>query len=166
MRGSLHAQPLRGVAHVLRGMMATGVPAPNSSATMGGCLSTKRARSYLLPTAIFLLATTVIVCRPAHPSDDSVRTQCPGAAAWREKHPQFSTEAIAERDKARTISKPELLQELRRRADEDQTARHAYKSQPSDSNAQATVRAVDAANLTWLRQLFSRWRAHGPRAAR
>src|SRR3977135_353753 len=75
-------------------------------------------RSHLLPTAIFLLATTVIVCRPAHPSDDSLQTQCPGAAAWREKHPPFSTETIAERDKARTISNPELLQEWRRRADE------------------------------------------------
>src|SRR6266480_1569613 len=91
--GSLHAQPLHGVAHVLRGMMATGVPGPKRSATVGGCLS----------------------------------TQCPGAAAWRERHPQFSSEAIAERDKARTISKPELLHELLRRADEDHMLRYTRR---------------------------------------
>jgi len=70
MRGSLHAQPLRGVAHVLRGMMATGVPGPNWSATVGGCLSTKRARSHLLPTAIVLLAMR---CAPAGLVDAGIR---------------------------------------------------------------------------------------------
>jgi hypothetical protein len=96
----------------------------------------------------------MIACCSGHASDDSIQPQCPGAAAWREKHSEYSNEAIAKRDQARTISKPDLLQELHRRADADQDARKAFTSHPNDSSARAKVISVDASNLAWMPQLL------------
>ena len=87
-----------------------------------------------------------------------IAAPCPGAVAWRQAHPEQSTEAILARDRARTLRDPELLATLRQRFDVDQDARHRWGADPNDKPGAARVSAVDRDNVAWLEQQM---RAHG-----
>jgi hypothetical protein len=99
---------------------------------------------------IALLSTiTSVRCQ----TEDSVAQEvpCPGAMAWNQTHRDQSPRAIAERDKARTFTAPELRQELQQRSDKDQHARKQLLATPHDQSVVRTVAAIDAENLNWLK---------------
>lgn len=79
---------------------------------------------------------------------------CPGAAAWDEAHQGLLPAAMLSRDAARSLTKPELLAEIRKRADRDQQARRAWLAHQSDHSLQGAVQSVDRDNIEWLRRLI------------
>jgi hypothetical protein len=105
----------------------------------------------LLPCVWLLLPVA------AHSLDDdpaSSSVACPGAVAWKQAHPYNSAEAIAQRDQARTFSKPQLRKELEERFNLDQSVRKELLQAPNDRTVLARVDSVDADNLAWLKKLF------------
>jgi len=60
---------------------------------------------------------------------------------------------MAERDKQRAISNPQLLSELQGRVDRDQEARRAWLRSPSDQELANRVDEIDSENVAWLRNL-------------
>jgi hypothetical protein len=83
-----------------------------------------------------------------------LRDRCPGAATWQASHSDESPDAMAERDKHRAISNPQLLSELQRRVDRDQEARRSWLLSPSDEELANRVDDIDSENVAWLRNLI------------
>jgi hypothetical protein len=83
-----------------------------------------------------------------------LRDRCPGAASWEASHSDESPDAMAERDKHRAISNPQLLSELQRRVDQDQEARRSWLRSPSDRELANRVDEIDSDNVAWLRNLI------------
>jgi hypothetical protein len=81
--------------------------------------------------------------------------KCPGAAAWDETHKGLLPEAMLKRDAQRSLTKPELLAEIRQRADRDQQARREWLAHPSDHSLGDAVFRTDRDNIAWLRRLIS-----------
>lgn len=79
---------------------------------------------------------------------------CPGATAWEETHKDLLPEAMARRDAARLLTKPELLAEIRKRADRDQEARRVWLEHQSNRLLADAVYRVDQGNIAWLRRLI------------
>jgi len=93
----------------------------------------------------------------------SVRTQgadapsvepCPGAASWSRSHSTFPESPQSEPG-SRAISDAELLKELQVRFASDQAVRKKWLADVKNETLARSVGAIDAANLTWLRQLIS-----------
>jgi hypothetical protein len=61
---------------------------------------------------------------------------------------------MAERDKHRAISDPQLLSELQRRVDRDQEARRSWLRSASDRELANRVDEIDSENVAWLRNLI------------
>jgi hypothetical protein len=81
--------------------------------------------------------------------------QCPGAAAWTRNHPPFAESAQSEPGSSGAISESELLKDLQARVESDQAARKKWVADPKSETLARSVNVIDAANLTWLRQLIS-----------
>lgn len=76
---------------------------------------------------------------------------CPGAASWNREHPvPLTNDGGTER-----LSDAALLEELRKRVSDDQAARKKWLADQDDAEVADAVDAIDAANLTWLRNLIS-----------
>jgi hypothetical protein len=93
----------------------------------------------------------------------SVRTQgadapsvepCPGAASWSRSHATFPESPQSEPG-SRAISDAKLLKELQVRFESDQAVRKKWLADVKSETLARSVGAIDAANLTWLRQLIS-----------
>ena len=84
---------------------------------------------------------------------DKPSPTCPGAAAWKEAHPEDSPEAMARRDEARTLTEPDLRKQLQARFDGDQRIRKQYLGAPHDPNVARRVDAEDTQNLRWLKKM-------------
>ena len=80
--------------------------------------------------------------------------KCPGAAAWDETHKDLLPEAMLKRDAARSLARPELLAEIRKRADRDQQARREWLKHQSNRVLGDEVYRVDQQNIAWLRGLI------------
>jgi hypothetical protein len=103
-----------------------------------------------------MLWTALVCVTPPALCGADPRPECPGATAWEEAHPDQSAQAIAERDKARTLSDPQLLAELQRRVDSDQAARRGLLHAPQDARATGLVQQMDAQNIAWLRRALEK----------
>ena len=80
--------------------------------------------------------------------------KCPGAVAWEETHKDQLPEAMLKRDAARSLAKPDLLAEIRKRADRDQQARREWLRHQSNRVLGDEVYRVDLQNIAWLRGLI------------
>lgn len=80
---------------------------------------------------------------------------CPGAASWSRNHPTFAESPQLEAGSGRAISDAGLLKGLKVRVESDQAARRKWVAEPKNETVGRSVDAIDAANLTWLRQLIS-----------
>jgi hypothetical protein len=80
--------------------------------------------------------------------------KCPGAVAWDEAHKNLLPEEMLKRDAQRSLTKPELLAELRQRADRDQQTRQLWLAHPSDHSLGDAVSRTDRDNIAWLRELM------------
>jgi hypothetical protein len=87
----------------------------------------------------------------APPAEAGVK--CPGAVAWDEAHKDQLPEAMLKRDAARSLTKPELLAEIRKRADRDQQARREWLEHQSNHLLGNEVYRIDQNNVAWLRRL-------------
>jgi hypothetical protein len=110
-------------------------------------------RALSVATASVLLSTLLLSPEIGHASVDPLNEQCPGAWAWNEQHRDYSNEAMAQRDSKISLSKPELLSELRKRVTADQDARRLWISQRDNARARQQVNFVDKDNFPWLRKL-------------
>jgi len=106
--------------------------------------------------SLFLPVQTSFASATPKPESGEANTPCPGAHQWMEKHVDQTLEAIATRDSKRSLSQPELLIELRRRADLDQLVRRNLLASPSSTEKQREVAKVDANNLSWLLSLLQK----------
>jgi hypothetical protein len=102
---------------------------------------------------VLSLAASVL---PAQAADDESTSACPGEEAWKAAHSDSSNAAMNKRDAARTPSRPDLLEELRRRAGADQTARRVMLAHPGDDAAVRAVTQVDDDDVAWLTRLLKR----------
>jgi hypothetical protein len=91
----------------------------------------------------------------ASSADESadLRKHCPGAVQWRDAHRDQLPSVLAERDRARSLSRPGLRAQLEARVERDQRARRAWLANQSNRALEDAVRAADADNLSWLRPL-------------
>lgn len=109
------------------------------------------------PLAVVLVAVVGVVVRQAAASDAAAapaQDTCPGAAAWDEAHKDLLPGAMLRRDAARSLTKPELLAEIRKRADRDQEARREWLGHQSNRALGDAVYRVDQGNIAWLRGLI------------
>ena len=88
-------------------------------------------------------------------ADDSAAA-CPDATAWKAAHSDGSLAAMKQRDANRTRSRPDVLDELRRRVDDDQKARRAMLAQPGDAAAARAVERIDDDDGAWLTRLLKK----------
>lgn len=101
---------------------------------------------------ICLAAVTLL----AQAADADTAPACPGATAWRIAHSDASDAARNLRDAARTLSRPDVVAELRRRVDLDQAARRVMLAHRGDDSASRAVVQVDDDNVAWLTRLLKR----------
>lgn len=98
----------------------------------------------------------VLLNAPAHGANSlSDEQQCPGAASWNRSHPSLAEVPDSKRRGSTAISDAELLKDLKVRVESDQAARKKLVADPESKTLGGSVDAIDAANLTWLRQLIS-----------
>jgi hypothetical protein len=97
---------------------------------------------------------TLVAAASSGYAADSSTAACPGAAAWKAGHSDASIDAMKQRDSARTLRRPDVLQELRLRVDLDQSARKQMLAHPEDAAAARAVERIDDDDVAWLtRQL-------------
>jgi glutathione S-transferase len=107
------------------------------------------ALCFVLPSAAF-----------ADAKDDAVTAKCPNVAAWQTKmaqaHPALTSEGIERDNKAAGFADPDLRDELRKRVDQDQSARNAWIAAPQDKAAFQAMDKVDKDNLAWMKETFAK----------
>jgi len=108
----------------------------------------------ILHAAIFLAAGCLAASGAAPTSATETDVKCPGAAAWDETHKNLLPEAMLKRDAQRSLTRPELLAEIRQRADRDQQTRQQWLAHPSDHSLGDAVNRADRDNIAWLRELM------------
>lgn len=104
--------------------------------------------------AALSLLSLAAIALPARAADDESTSACPGAAAWKTAHLDSSEAAMNKRDAARNLSRPDVLEELRRRVGADQTARRAMLAHPGDDAVVRAVTQVDDDDVAWLTRLL------------
>jgi hypothetical protein len=114
------------------------------------------SRSGLIPifrgaTCVAILLFGLFSLRTAGANTPSVES-CPGAAAWNRSHPANGESTQAQPDRA--MSEPELLNDLKARVESDQLARKRWLTNSKSRAFASSVSEIDAANLTWLRNLL------------
>ena len=62
---------------------------------------------------------------------------------------------MLKRDSERSLTKPELLAELRKRADRDQQTRREWLQHSSNRALGEAVNRIDRGNIAWLRELMA-----------
>jgi hypothetical protein len=104
---------------------------------------------------LWATAALALVARNIEAADATheMSPACPGAAAWREAHRDQLPPAMAQRDRTRTFSAPDLRAELQRRFEKDQRERARLLANLRDLDIRDEVLRVDADNLAWLKQL-------------
>jgi hypothetical protein len=107
------------------------------------------------PTYLAIILLSILVNVRARGADAQSVEQCPGAAAWTRSHPPLAESPQLEPRSGRAISEPELLKDLKARVESDQAARRKWVADPKNEPLARSVDEIDAANLTWLRQLIS-----------
>lgn len=103
----------------------------------------------------FAILLSVLLNARTQGADAPSVEQCPGAASWSRNHPTFAESPQLEPGSSRAISDAELLKDLKVRVESDQAARRKWVAEPKNETVGRSVDAIDAANLTWLRQLIS-----------
>jgi hypothetical protein len=103
----------------------------------------------------FAILLSVLLDARARGADAPSVEQCPGAATWTRTHPAFAQSPQSESGDNRAISEYALLKDLKVRVETDQGARKRWLADPKSENLARSVAVIDAANLTWLRQLIS-----------
>jgi len=98
---------------------------------------------------------SVFLSMQAPRADSSSDEQCPVAAAWHRSHPSMGETAPSTGASNTAISDGRLLKDLKVRVESDQAARKKLVADPKSKTHGRSVDAIDAANLTWLRQLIS-----------
>jgi len=116
---------------------------------------TRRLPSTSRRVRILSLLSLAAVAWSAHAADDT-KSACPGAAAWKAAHPDSSEAAMNMRDAGRTLSRPDILEELRRRVGADQAARRVMLAHPGDDGAIRAVAQVDDDDVAWLTRLLKK----------
>jgi hypothetical protein len=106
------------------------------------------------PWLVVATFCALMACLGPQAAYADLRDRCPGAASWEASHSDESPDAMAERDKHRAISNPQLLSELQRRVDQDQEARRSWLRSPSDRELANRVDEIDSENFAWLRNLI------------
>jgi uncharacterized protein DUF6624 len=101
--------------------------------------------------AIFLFVLLSVRTRGA---DAPSVEPCPGAASWSRSHATFPESPQSEPG-SRAISDAALLKELQVRFESDQAVRKKWLADVKSETLARSVGAIDAVNLTWLRQLIS-----------
>lgn len=105
-------------------------------------------------SAYFAIFLSVLLNARTQGADAPSVEQCPGAASWSRNHPTLA-ESPQSQPGSSTISDAELLKDLKVRVETDQAARRKLVADPKSETLGRSVDAIDAANLTWLRQLIS-----------
>jgi len=117
------------------------------------------ARIEVMQKLMLTLFASLFLCTGksgiAGSNEDRLFVACPGAAAWKESHPDKSPEAAELHDKKRVISDSDLRGKLREHFDRDQIARKAYLEAPQDIGRAHRVQSIDAEDLIWLKKLIS-----------
>ena len=111
------------------------------------------------PVWALVVLASVVITLPSRAADNEPSASgaaCPGAAAWNEAHAELSVPAMQRRDAARTLSRPDMLDELRRRVAADQAARRAMLANPAEGAVLREVTRVDADDDAWLRHLLEK----------
>lgn len=103
----------------------------------------------------FAVLVSILLNARTQGADAPSVEQCPGAASWNRAHPEFAESPLSKPGTRSAISDPELLKELKARVESDQAARRQLVADPKRETFDRSVHAIDAANLTWLRQLIS-----------
>jgi hypothetical protein len=114
--------------------------------------SRERVRKVVTCLALFL---SVLPNARTQGADAPSVEQCPGAASWSRSHPTLS-ESARSHPGSRAISDATLLKELRGRSESDQAVRKKWLADPQSTTLAHSVGTIDAANLTWLKQLISK----------
>lgn len=83
---------------------------------------------------------------------DPLSAACPGAAQWRDAHPDRSLKSAASHDEGKSFSEPQLYKQLKERVDRDQAARRAYLNTPLDAALARRLQSIDTENLAWLKK--------------
>ena len=109
---------------------------------------------YLFAVVLAVAAGHAAAADPLSVPTPEAGVQCPGARAWDETHKDQLPEAMLRRDSARSLTKPELLAEIRKRANRDQEARRAWLGHQSNGALGDMVYRVDQGNIAWLRGLI------------
>ena len=115
------------------------------------------SRSPLAPVLVAMALAVALAVRQSAASDAApapAPDTCPGAAAWDEAHKDVLPAEMLRRDAARSLTKPELLAEIRKRADRDQEARREWLGHQSNRALGDAVYRVDQGNIAWLRGLI------------
>jgi hypothetical protein len=107
-----------------------------------------------------LLLLSAALLSPAAKADDgdaALMKACPGLAAWAATHPRGGGEASMHDAAGRRYTNPALRHELAGRAAADEKARNAaIAAGMQDETANKAVLAVDAGNLSWLKEVVAR----------
>lgn len=107
-----------------------------------------------LPLIASLLAALLgVQAEGAQP--ESAVEPCPGAAEWARHESASRKTQRTDRESDVSVSKAELIKELKTRVDGDQSARKQWLSAPQNEDLARAVDAIDAANLMWLRKLIA-----------
>jgi uncharacterized protein DUF6624 len=108
-----------------------------------------------LAVVLALAAGHAAASDPVSAPSPEAGVKCPAAAAWEETHKGQLPEAMLKRDSERSLTKPELLAELRKRADRDQQTRREWLAHSSNRALGEAVNRVDQGNVAWLRELMA-----------
>jgi len=111
------------------------------------------------PVGALVVLASAAIASPGLAADNEPNSSgaaCPGAAAWNEAHAERSVPAMKRRDAARTLSRPDVLDELQRRVASDQAARRAMLANPADGAVVREVARIDADDDAWLRRLLEK----------
>jgi hypothetical protein len=117
-----------------------------------GLMSRMRA---LNRSKYFSILLSVLLNVVAQGADSLSGEPCPGAASWKRSHPTLAETPDSKRGGNAAISDAALLKDLKVRVESDQAARRKLVADPKSETLGRSVDAIDAANLTWLRQLIS-----------
>src|SRR5579863_5188167 len=115
-----------------------------------------------LPSAVakllflFLIFPAAGYCDDDHAGDPT--PTCPGAVEWIKSHPTRTFEEMKHADEARKFTDEGLRRQLQERVEADQRARKAFLAAPNNQFLVRNIVQVDAANVTWMRQLTRGYR--------
>lgn len=113
-------------------------------------------RISLLAIPLLILQSTASPAFAQGAERPTMRERCPGASQWITAHSDQGDEAMQERDARRTLIRPDLVNELQTRFDEEQVARRRMLAERFSVSSNKLVRRLDAENQRWLIDWFAK----------